>query len=255
MTDYVVFGDLTTGAGNQYFADLSTAPGLAWRPSPNVARLTIQGRAPTLLWRLRISPTTGLVTLAGRVPTMRDNRTRPSAGLLTIRGLVPTFRGRGPTAVPSVGALSIQGRAPTLLKSKIIVPQVATVDAAPNDLAPSMSPFWIVVPGVGFLTMRGLTPTERRAVAGLAIAQPLPGFLRMGGLQPSLKVPLWEQGWTAPLPGELNVAGLIPELLRRATVTPDPGVLAMAGRAPYIKPHLHWSSASGPHPASWADIA
>lgn len=178
--------------------------------------------APTLLGELAITPTVGLVSTVGQIPTMQGSSpveatALPGVGLVSVNTTIT-----GP--VIYVAPEPVNTHAPILyteLVQEVGIGLVSTVGQIPEEQRDLIQPV-----GVGGVSTVGQVPSELRDLTQI----PTVGLVTTGGQVPTELL----DGAIGPTQGAVSAQGRAPTLSLETNITPSRGLVLIEGRTPAV---------------------
>lgn len=215
-----LYSDLLDGTGRRYYFGLNSATG------------GITNSAPAL------------ITIGGLMPAFQELtivfRT-PATALLTLNGLAS---GAGLVLQPILGAVSMIGLVPTLLKQQVITNALPLDYTTPVELLPTIIYIATVTPDPATLTVGYPQPNVTQGGNILMISAGL-ASLTINGQIANLP-------FVADL-GGITIAGLVPTLLTETTITPDQATVTINGGEVTISAPFMWVDETSPATTTWID--
>jgi len=210
--------------------------------------------APTLLKFLNCSVGVGAATMVGLAVTAETSVRAPSQSALSALGIAPSVIVQlGPTADADVEAISLDGRAPFLLRVLVVAPGLPDTTPESNDLTPTLVWQEITKPTVGLATLGGLAPAVV-GNTGQSIAISV-GSAVIAGLAPTLDVPAGQSGTTLPGRVALEFPPREPSLLLELrTEISAPELLQLIGLAPTLSVQVGWEDIPSAETPNWNDV-
>jgi hypothetical protein len=206
VTYYIAVYALVDGEEQEASVEQVFTAGL-WH-LPTTGHLTLGGKVPTVVQGAAqsVTPTKGNLALGGKVATVTQPRElTPTKGALTLTGYQPTVA-QARLVEPSTGSLTLTGYAPTLTQPRSLEPVLGHL--ALTGYVPDVSQARTVDPVKGSLSLTGKQPTVTQT-AGTAL-EPLPASLTLTGYAP--EVTLVGPILVEPGTGNLRLRGYIPTI-------------------------------------------
>jgi hypothetical protein len=188
-----LFSDLLSGAGQRYFFDLDSTPGIC---SPGVGSITLGGYEPQYPGLAFRTPATLTLTINGRTPN------------------------QGIPLSPAQAALSFSNSVVGLQIIRLITPTLASpVESPDNVFVPTLIQVFHREPPVGVMILSGLQPSLSEG-GDIGFKSPGVATLSLIGYPYLRSIP--------PVDGQatpLGIAGLEPTLVTETLI--EPGVAAL----------------------------
>jgi hypothetical protein len=154
----------------------------------------------------------------------------PGVGALTIEGLAPTVAvTSNKNLTPSVGALDITGFAPTAVVPRNILADVGALAVAGFEPTVSITNNLNVSAGFGELALNGFEPTVEAAADINVLADV--GSLTIDGFNPTVSTPKNILADT----GEINIIGFDPSIQTPRNIQTDVGSVSITGLSPTVQ--------------------